>query len=169
MSTESMMSSNHLILCRPLLPPSIFPSIRIFCNESVLFMRWPKYWSFSFSISSSNEYSGLISFWIDWFDLFAAQVLILLNSWIFFLGVVYLIDSGLGKLIFIKMGFPCGSVLKNLPAIQETRETLGLIPGRSPERGYGNPLQYSCLGNFMDREAWWLWSIWGHKESKRVS
>ena len=169
MSTESMMSSNHLILCRPLLPPSIFPSIRIFCNESVLFMRWPKYWSFSFSISSSNEYSGLISFWIDWFDLFAAQVLILLNSWIFFLGVVYLIDSGLGKLIFIKMGFPCGSVLKNLPAIQETRETLGLIPGRSPERGYGNPLQYSCLGNFMDREAWWLWSIWGRKESKRVS
>jgi len=141
MSTESMMSSYHLILCRPLLPPSIFPSIRIFCNESVLLMRWPKYWSFSFSISSSNEYSGLISFWIDWFDLFAVQVLILLNSWIFFLGVVYLIDSGLGKLIFIKMGFPCGSVLKNLPAMQETRETLGLIPGRSPGRGYGNPLQ----------------------------
>ena len=63
MSTESVMPFNHLILCRPLLlPPSIFPSIRIFCNESALRIRWPKYWSFSFSISPSNEYSGLISF-----------------------------------------------------------------------------------------------------------
>ena len=74
MSIESMMPSNHLILCRPLpLPPSIFPSIRVFSNESVLHMRWPKYWSFSFSISPSNEYSGLISFRIDWFDLLAVQ------------------------------------------------------------------------------------------------
>ena len=70
MSIESMMPSNHLILCCPLfLPPSIFPSIRVFSNESVLHIRWPKYWSFSFSISPSNEYSGLISFTIDWFDL----------------------------------------------------------------------------------------------------
>ena len=67
MSTESGMPSNHLILCRPLLlPPSIFPIIRIFSNKSVLHIRWPKYWSFSFSISLSNEYSGLISFRIDW-------------------------------------------------------------------------------------------------------
>ena len=74
MSIESMMPSNHLILCRPLpLPPSIFPSIRVFSNESVLHMRWPKYWSFSFSISPSNEYSGLISFRMDWLDFLAVQ------------------------------------------------------------------------------------------------
>ena len=70
----SMMPSNHLIFCCPLLlPPSIFPSIRVFSNESVLCIRWPKYWSFSFSISSSNEYSGLISFRMDWLDLLAVQ------------------------------------------------------------------------------------------------
>ena len=68
------MPSNHLILCRPfLLPPSIFPSIRVFSNESLLRIRWPKYWSFSFSISPSNKYSGLISFKIDWLDLLAVQ------------------------------------------------------------------------------------------------
>ena len=68
------MPSNHLILCHPfLLPPSIFPSIRVFYTELVLHIRWPKYWSFSFSISRSNEYSGLISFSMDWFDLLAAQ------------------------------------------------------------------------------------------------
>ena len=68
------MPFNHLILCRPLhLPSSIFPSIRVFSNESVLHIRWPKYWSFSFSISLSNEYSGLISFRIDWLDLLAVQ------------------------------------------------------------------------------------------------
>ena len=72
MSIESVMPSNHLILCRPLfLPPSIFPSIRVFSNESVLCLRWPKYWSFS--ISPSNEYSGLISFRMDWLDLLAVQ------------------------------------------------------------------------------------------------
>ena len=74
MSIESVMSSNHLILCRPLLLlTSIFPSIRVFSNESALRIRWPKYWSFTFSISPSNEYSGLISFGIDWFDLLAVQ------------------------------------------------------------------------------------------------
>ena len=74
MSTESVMPSNHLILCRPLLLlPSIVPSIRIFSNESVLPIRWPKYWSFSFSISPSNKYSGLISIRIDWFDLLPVQ------------------------------------------------------------------------------------------------
>ena len=74
MSIESVMPSNHLILCRPLfLPPSIFPSIRIFSSESFLHIRWPKCWSFSFSISPSNEYSGLISFRIDWFDLLTVQ------------------------------------------------------------------------------------------------
>ena len=74
MSIESVMPYNHLILCRPiLLMPSIFLSIRVFFNESVLPMRWPRYWSFSFSIIPSNEYSGLISFRIDWFDLLAVQ------------------------------------------------------------------------------------------------
>ena len=74
MSIESVMPSNHLILCHPLLLlPSIIPSIRVFYNESVLSLRWPKYWNFSFSISPSDEYSGLISFRIDWFDLLAVQ------------------------------------------------------------------------------------------------
>ena len=74
MSIESVMPSNHLILCHPLhLPLSIFPSIRVFSNESVLPIRWPQNWSFSFSISPSNEYSGLISFRIDWLDLLAVQ------------------------------------------------------------------------------------------------
>ena len=74
MSIQSVMPSNHLILCRPLLLlPSIFPSIRVFFNESVLCIRWPKYWSFSFSISPCNEYSGLISFRMNWLDLLAVQ------------------------------------------------------------------------------------------------
>ena len=74
MSIESVSPSNHLILCCPLLlPPSIFPSIRGFSNESALCIRWPKYWSFSFSVSPCNEYSGLISFRMDWLDLLAVQ------------------------------------------------------------------------------------------------
>ena len=74
MSIKSVMPSNHLILCRPLLlPPSIFPSIKVSSKESVLRIRWPKYWSFSFSISPSNDYSGLISFRMDWLDLLAVQ------------------------------------------------------------------------------------------------
>ena len=73
-SLESVMPSNHLILCRPLLLlPSIFPSIRVFSNELALWIRWPKYWSFSFSISPSNEHPGLISFRMDWLDLLAVQ------------------------------------------------------------------------------------------------
>ena len=73
-SIESLMPSSHLILCHSLLLlPSVFPSIRVFSNESVLHIRWPKYWSFSFSISSSSEYSGLISFRMDWLDLLAVQ------------------------------------------------------------------------------------------------
>ena len=72
-SLEFVMPSNHLILCHPLLLPSVFRSIRIFSNESVLCIRWPKYWSFNFSISPSNEYSGLLSLRIDWFDLLAVQ------------------------------------------------------------------------------------------------
>ena len=74
LSVESEMSSNHLILCHPLLLlPSTFPSIRVFSNKSVLLIRWPKYWSFSFSISPSNEYSGLVFFRMDWLDILAVQ------------------------------------------------------------------------------------------------
>ena len=74
MSVESVVLSSHLILCHPLLLlPSLFPSIRVFSNESVLHIRWPKYWSFSFNISPSNEHSGLISFRMDWLDLLAVQ------------------------------------------------------------------------------------------------
>ena len=73
MSIKSVVPFNHLILCCPLLPPSVFPSIRVFASESVLHIRWPKYWSFSFSISPSNEYSGLISFRMDWLDLLVVQ------------------------------------------------------------------------------------------------
>ena len=84
MSIELVMPSNHLILCRPLLPPSIFPSIRVFSNESALRIRWPKYWSFSFSFGPSNEYSGLISFRMDWLDLLTVQGTLksLLISWL---------------------------------------------------------------------------------------
>ena len=74
MSIQSVMPSNHLVLCQPLLLlPSIFPTIRVFSNESVLHIRWPKYWSFSFNISPPNEYSGLISFRMDWLDLLGVQ------------------------------------------------------------------------------------------------
>ena len=73
MSIQSVILSNHLILCCPLLLLSVFPSIRVFSNESVLCIRWPKYWSFSFKISPSNEYSGLISLRMDWFDLLVVQ------------------------------------------------------------------------------------------------
>ena len=73
MSIESVMPSNHLILCHPLLLPLIFPNMRVFSNESVLHIRWPKYWSFSFNISPSNEHSGLIYFRMDWLDLLAVQ------------------------------------------------------------------------------------------------
>ena len=73
-SIESVMPSNHFLLCHPLLPlPSIFPSIRVFLNESALHIRWPKYWSFSFNISPSNEHPGLISFRMDWLDFLAVQ------------------------------------------------------------------------------------------------
>ena len=73
MSIEAVMPSNHLILCQPLLPPSVLPSIKVFSNESVLRIRWQKYWSFSFSIRPSNEYSGLISSSMDWLDLLVVQ------------------------------------------------------------------------------------------------
>ena len=84
MFIELVMPFNHLILCLPfLLLPSVFPSIRVFSNESVLLIRWPEYWGFSFSISPSREYSGLISFRIDWFDLLAVQETLKVYFWCF--------------------------------------------------------------------------------------
>ena len=132
MSIELVMPSNHLILCHPLLLlPSIFPNIRVFSNESTLRIRWPKYWSFSFSVSPSNEYSGLISFGIDWFDLLAVQ------------GTLKNFHIGLGGLDGKESACSAGD--------------LGLIPGsgRSPGERNGNPFQDCCLGNPMDRGAWW--------------
>ena len=142
MSTVLVMSSNHLLLCWPLLLlPSLFPRIRIFSNESALYIMWPKYWSFSFSISPSNEYSELISFRMDWFDLLVVQ-----------------------------------GILKRLLQHHSSKASIlsqwrgpGFNPyvGKTPGERTGNPLQYSCLENSMDRGAWGLtgYSLWDHKES----
>ena len=101
MSIKSVMPSNHLILCHPLsLPPSIFPSIRVFSNKSVLHIRWPKYWSFSFSISPSSEYSGLISFRVDWLNLLAVQGISHCDYW----GQTTVLKSS-GLLIFLALHF----------------------------------------------------------------
>ena len=119
MSIESVMPSNHLILCHPLLlPPSIFPSIKVFSNESVLCIRWPKNWSFSFSIRASNEYSGLISFRMDWLDLLAVQ----------------------GTLKHLLQHHSSKNQLVNA---EDVGSILGLE--RSPGEGNGNQFQYSCL------------------------
>ena len=143
------MPSNHLILCQPLLLlPSIFPSIRVFSSELTLCVRWPKYWSFSFSISPSNAYSGLISFKIYWFDLLAVQGTFksLLQHHSLKASILWCSD--------FFMGFPGDSEVKVSAC---NAGDLGSIPGsgRSPGEGNGNPLQYSCLENPMDGGAWW--------------
>ena len=142
MFIESVMPSNRLMLCLPLLlPPSVFASIRVFSDESVLRLRWPQCWSFSFSISPSNEYSGLIS-------------------------------SKL--LVFIKMLPSMGGGLlwwlRSKESACNAGDT-GSIPGsgRSPGRGGGNPLQYSCLENSMDRGAWWATVHGGPKSQTGLS
>ena len=118
-SIESVMPYNHLILCHPLLlPPSIFSSIRVFSNESILRIRWPKYWSFSFNINPSNEYSGLISFRMNWLDLLAVQGT--LNS---------LLQHHNSKASILEhsvlfmvqfLGLPVAQGLKHLPPMQKT-------------------------------------------------
>ena len=137
MSIESVMPSNHLILYHPLLLlPSILPSIRIFSNESVLRIRWPKYWSFSFNISPSNEHPRQIFFRMDWLDLLAVQGLYIMS------------------IIHIGVSFPGGSDGKESDCnVGDLSLIAGL--GRSPAGGHGNPLKYSCLENPMDRGAWW--------------
>ena len=145
MSVESVMPSNHLILCHPLLlPPSIFPSIKGFSNESVLHIRWPKYWSFSFSISPSIEYSGLISFRMDWLDLLAVQ----------------------GSLKSLLQHHSSKAAI-----LQHSAFFMGSIPGlgRSPGEGNGNLLQYSRLENFINRGAWWAIAYGVAKSRTRLS
>ena len=180
MSLALMMLSSHLIHCRPLLLlPSIFASIRVFSNESALRIRWPKYWSFSFSISPSNEYSGLISFRIDWFDLLAVQGTLksllphhslktsILWCWAFFMVQLSQLYVTTGKTraltiwmssLFNMLSRPVIAFLprSSLCLISWLRSPYtgdpGLIPGlrRSPGEGNGTPLQYSCLENPMD-------------------
>ena len=163
MSVESVMPSNHRILCHPLLLlPSVFPSIRVFSNESVLHIRWPKYWSFSFSISPSSEHSGLISFRMDWLDLLAVQGTLksllqhhslkasVLQCSAFFivqLSHPYMTTGKTIALTYIyvytcihtNLGFPGGSDGKESAC---SSGDVGSIPGsgRSPGERNGNPL-----------------------------
>ena len=152
-----MMPSSHLIpCCRLLLLPSIFPSIRIFSNESALRIRWPKYWRFSFSISPSNEYSGLISFRMDWLDLLADQGTLknliqhhsskasILQCSVFFIVQLSHPYMTTGKTIPLIRGSFIGKLM-SLDFNMLSRLLIG--------EGNGTPLQYSCLENLMDREA----------------
>ena len=189
------MPSSHLILCHSLLLlPPIPPSIRVFSNQSVLSIRWLKYWSFSFSISPSNEYSRLISFRIDWFDLLAVQVilksllqhhsskaLILWHSTFFVVQYLYPYMTT-GKTIALTRQTCVDKVMSllfnmlsrfgdsNGKASAYNVGDSGSIPalGRSPAEGNGNPLQYSCLGNPMDWEAWRV-TVHGAANSRTLS
>ena len=154
------MPSNHLILCcLLLLLPSIFPSIRVFSNESALHIRWPMDWSFSFSISPSNEHQGLIPFRMDWLDLLAVQGTLknLLQHHSSKASILW-------RLAFftVELSHPYMTTGKTIALTRRTfvdkvmsllLGDLGSIPGlgRSPGEGHGNPLQYSCLENSMDR------------------
>ena len=152
------MPSNHLILCRPLLlPPSIFPSIRVFSNESTLRVRWPSYWSFSFSITPSKEHPGLISFRMDCLDLLAAQgtfksllqhhsskASILSRSAFFTVQLSHPYMAN-GKTLALTRQTFVGKVMSLLFNML-SRMVIG--------EGNGTPLQYSCLENPMDGRAW---------------
>ena len=180
------MPSNHLVLfCPLLLLPSIFLSIRVFSNELALCIRWPKYWSFSFNISPSNEYSGLISFRIDWFDLCSPrdsqessptlQFKSIHSSAFSFLcsptlefGVISTQQVWFKQTIALQLSCGCvklsrfwvfqmALVVKNLSANAGDIRDTGSNPesGRCPGGGHGNLLLYFCLENLMDRGAWW--------------
>ena len=146
------MPSNQLILCHPLLRlPSIFPSIRVFSNESVLCIRWPKHWSSRFIISPSSEHSGLFSFWIDWLDLLAVQgTLKSLSSpkpqfkSINFLVLSFLHSSTTGKTIALTRRNSVGKIMSLL---------FNMLSRLVIREGNGAPLQYSCLENATDRGA----------------
>ena len=145
MSIESVMPSNHLILCRPLLLlPSIFPSIRVFSNESILCIRCPKYWSFSFNISPSNEYPGLISFRLDWLDLLAVQGT--LKS---------LLQHHSSKASIIQRS--AFFMIQLSQPYMTTGETIALTRQIFVSKVMSllfNVLSRSCLENPMDRGAW---------------
>ena len=156
MSISLVMPSKHLILCRfLLLLPLIFPSIRVFSNESVLCIRWPKYWSFNFSISPSNEYSGLISFRIDWFDLLVAQGT--LRSLIQYHSSK---ASILWHSAFFTVQLPHPYMTTGQTIALTRRTFVGKVMsllfnmlsrmGRPPGEGKGYPLQYSGLQNSRD-------------------
>ena len=152
------MPSNHLILCHPLLLlPSIFPSIRVFSNESALHIRWPKYWSFSFNISPSNEYSGLVSFRMDWLDLLALQETLksflqhhsskapILWCSAFFKVHLSHTYTTTGKTILLTIWTFVGKVVALF---------FNTLSRHNFEEGNGAPLQYSCLENPMDGGVW---------------
>ena len=154
-----MIPSNHFILCCPLLLlPSVFPSSRVFSNELTLCIRWPKYWSFSFTISLSNEYSGFICFRSDWLDLLEVQgtlksllrnnlkASILLYSAFFMVQFSHLVQ-------YMTTRKTNGSRGKESTCNAGSAEDSGLISGsgRCPGEENGNPVQYSCLENPMDR------------------
>ena len=187
MFIESVMPFNHLVLCPLLLLlPSIFPSIRVFSNESVLRIRWPKYWSFSFSISPSNEYSGLISFKMDWLVLFAVQGT--LKSLLqhhnskpsipccsaFF---IVQLSPPYGEITGNPLQYSC---LENPMEEPGGLQSMGSLGVRTTERlhfhfslscigeGNGNPLQYSCLENSRDRGAWWA-AVYGVTQSQDMT
>ena len=158
MSTELVMPSNHHILCRPpLLLHSIFPSIRVFSKESVFHIRWPKYWSFSFSIIPSNEHPGLISFRMDWLDLLAVQGTLksllqhhsskasILQCSAFFIVQLSHAYMTTGKNIPLTRWTFVGKVM-SLLCNMLSRLVIG--------EGNGTPLQYSCLENPMDGGTW---------------
>ena len=154
MSIESVMLCNHLILCHLLvLLPSILPSIRVFSNESALCIRWPKYWSFSFNISPSNEHSGLISFTMDWLDLLAVQGTLksLLQHHSSKTSVLRCLDFFMVQLLH-----PYMTTGKTIALTRRTfvSQVMCMLSRLVIGDGDGTPLQYSCLENPMDRGAW---------------
>ena len=151
------MPSNHLILCRPLLLlPSFFPRIRVFCNESIHHIRWSKYWSFSFHIGLSHEYSGLISFTIDWFDVLAVQGTLKSLLQHHSSNASILRRSAFFTVQLSHPYMTTGKTIADAKASVYDVRNLGSVPGlgRFPGEGNGNPLQYSCLENPMDGGAW---------------
>ena len=186
-SIESVMPSSHLILCRPLLLlPPISPTIRVFSNESTLHMMWPKYGSFSFSISPSKEIPGLISFRMDWLDLLAVQGALksllqhhnskasILRRSAFFTVQLSHPYMTTGKTIALTRRTFVGKVMSLLLNML-SRLVITFLPRskhlliswlQSPSgEGNGNPLQYSCLENPRDRGAWWA-AIYGVIQSR---
>ena len=157
MSIELVTPSNYLILCRPLLLPSIFPSIRVFSNELALRIRWPKYWSLSFSISPSNEYSGQISFRMEWSDLLAVQGTLksllqqhsskasILQCSAFFIVQLSHPYITTGKTIALTRRTSVGKVMSLL---------FNMLSRLVTEKAMAPHSKYSCLENPMDRGAW---------------